>query len=323
MKRIMKIGAYFVLVLLSFPVLATLSSQQQQADEAINQLYHRLSELPNHDMENKLDFISAQFLGKKYQLGALGEGPDAQFDQEPRYRMDSFDCDTFVTTVLALALALDKTGFQQCLAKIRYKEGRVDFLSRNHFVSLDWNPNNQKQGFLQDITLNIKDQNNHSVSKLASALIDKPSWYQHFTTQRIRLNPPNSKEQAKRLIELKALGQQLTKKRSDIPYIPFSVLFDPEGHPNKFIFNQIPSSAIIEIIRPNWNLKEQIGTNLNVSHLGFVFRKNGIIYFRQASSTYGKVVDVPLINYLQAARKSPTIKGIHIEIILPTASCLH
>lgn len=310
-----------VLALLSCQVVATTHPLQQQADEAINKLYHSLAQLPSNDMANRLDFISAQFLGRDYVLGALGEGTDARFDQEPQYRTDAFDCDTYVTTMLALALANDGMSFKQCLARIRYKNGDIDFISRNHFMSLDWNPNNQKQGFIKDITATIKDQNRQSVMKIASALIDKPSWYQHFSEQKIRLHSPNAQEQAKRLVELKALGNQLPIQVAKIPYVPLTALFDNQGHPNHFLFDQIPNGAIIEIVRPNWNLKAQIGTNLNVSHLGFAFRKNGTLYFRQASSEKGKVVEVPLINYLQETLKSPTIKGINIELPLQ-ANCL-
>ena len=93
--------------------------QQEQADVVINQLYHSLNKLPKSDMSARMDIISAKFIGKKYRLGALGEGIDAHYDQRPQYRADAFDCDTYVTTVLALALADNTNGFKQCLRKVR------------------------------------------------------------------------------------------------------------------------------------------------------------------------------------------------------------
>nr|WP_277619301.1 N-acetylmuramoyl-L-alanine amidase-like domain-containing protein [Legionella norrlandica] len=80
----------------------------------------------------------------------------------------------------------------------------------------------------------------------------------------------------------------------------------------------MPNGAIIEIVRPNWDLRKEIGTALNISHLGFAIWINDKLYFRQASSQYGKVIDVPLIDYLDKARSSPTIKGINIQVVLPT-----
>ncbi|CDZ75747.1 hypothetical protein BN59_00005 [Legionella massiliensis] len=305
------------LLLLSPSLEAEVSPIQQQTDAVITKLYQTLDNNPPTNMPNRLDAISSEFIGKVYLLGALGEGPDALYDQEPRYRMDAFDCDTYVTTVLALALAKNQQGFKQCLSKVRYKDGQVDFISRNHFMSLDWNPNNQQQNFIQDITESIKDGNHQAVAQIATALIDKPSWYEHFSNKNIRLNSADENEHTKRLAELKVAGSKLEKQNASIPYLPLTSLFDSQGHPNLFLFEQIPNGAIIEIVRPNWNLRELIGTNLNVSHLGFAFWKNGTLLFRQASSQYGKVVEVPLIDYLRETMKSPTIKGINVEVVVP------
>ncbi|KTD27930.1 MULTISPECIES: N-acetylmuramoyl-L-alanine amidase-like domain-containing protein [Legionella] len=297
--------------------MAAVHLKQQEANPIITELYHSLEHVSNPDMANRLDVISAQFLGKPYILGALGEGTKAHFDQEPRYRIDGFDCDTYVTTVLALALANDQQGFKQCMMKVRYKDGKVSFITRNHFTSLDWNPNNQQQGFIKDITETFRDKDNKSVAEIATALIDKPSWYQHFTDKNIHLNPSDDNERSKRLAELKERGSKLPKQLAQVPYLPFTALFDAQGNPNQFLFAQIPNASIIEIVRPNWDLREQIGTNLNVSHLGFAFWKGGVLYFRQASSKFGHVVEVPLIDYLHEALSSPTIKGINVEVIVP------
>lgn len=100
-----------------------------------------------------------------------------------------------------------------------------------------------------------------------------------------------------------------------IPYIPLGQLINHQGQLNTYLLKQIPSGAIIEIVRPNWHLKEIIGTDLDISHLGFAFWKNNILYFRQASSTEHKVVDLPLLTYLNEASKNPTIGGINVQII--------
>ena len=314
-KTIKWIAFISFLLLLSSKLEA--QTTEHQADYQIKILLQKFKLSPPANMADRVDAISREFVGKPYLLGALGEGSDARYDQKPRYRTDAFDCDTYVTTVLALALAKDEQSFPQCMAKVRYKEGKIDFISRNHFMSLDWNPNNQGQHFIKDITETIKDQNNQPLAKIARALIDKPSWYQHFSNKNIYLNSSNKNEQALRLAELKQAGSKLEKQNATIPYLPLTSLFDAKANPNHFVFAQIPHAAIIEIVRPNWNLHEIIGTNLNVSHLGFVFWKNGTLFFRQASSQYGKVVEVPLIDYLRETLTSPTIKGINIEVVLP------
>ncbi|KTD16854.1 N-acetylmuramoyl-L-alanine amidase-like domain-containing protein [Legionella jordanis] len=304
-------------MLLSSLSLANVHPKQEQADAIINGLYHNLHNNPNSDMATRLETISAQFLGKDYVLGALGEGVKGRFDQAPRYRVDGFDCETFVDTVLAIALADNIQDFRQCICRIRYENGRVSYINRNHFTSIDWNRNNQHQGFLKDITQTFTDVNKQPVSLMTTALIDKPSWYQFHTLASIRLYPENKQEQMLRLAELKNRGSKLSKLPSELPYLPFTVLFNSQGEPNQHLFSQIPNGAIIEIVRPNWNLKDKIGTELDISHLGFAFWKNGALVFREASTVYGHVVDVPLIDYLKEARTSPTIKGINVQIVVP------
>lgn len=296
---------------------AAVHPQQVKADKIFHALYHRLNKLPSNNMPLRLDIISGQFLDKPYALGALGEGINARYDQEPRYRADAFDCDTYVTTTLALALAENEHNFKQCMSKVRYKQGLVRFINRNHFMSIDWNINNQQQGFIKDITESFHDQNNKPIAKIASAFIDKPSWYQHFTANTIRLNLADDNEKIKRLAELKTKGSSLEKRNAQIAYLPLTTLFNLKKEPNQYLFEQIPNASIIEIVRPNWNLREKIGTNLNVSHLGFAFWHNGTLYFRQASSEYGKIVQIPLIDYLRKTLASPTIKGINIQMIVP------
>ncbi len=288
-------------------------SLQAMADKTITQLYNNPMIKPGADIPTRIELFSAQFMGKPYLRGALGEGAQGYYDNTPLYRTDAFDCETYVDTVLALALAHDPADFKQCIRRIRYQDGRVSFIHRNHFTCLDWNKNNQKQGFLKDITTTFHDKNGHSVAKMANALVDKPSWYQHFSTTIIRIKNPSPTEHAKRLASLKEKGSHLPRTLSSIPYIPLTALFSKTGEANTYLFNQIPNGAIIEIVRPNWDLEQQIGTRLNVSHLGFAIRINDTLIFRAATSINQRIMDVPLIDYLQETRKNPTIKGINIQ----------
>lgn len=290
---------------------------EDQADSSISALYHRLNAMPNTSMAERIDWISAQFKGRSYLLGSLGEGPNARYDQYPRYRTDAFDCDTYVNTVVALALANSLPTFQECLRFTRYEAGKIAYIHRNHFTSIDWNINNQQRGLFKDITLDIKNEQSKPVAQIAHAIIDKANWYAYKKLSTIRLQKDNKEEQKKRLVELKAKMNAYKPVTSDIPYLPLSSLFFADNKPNMYLFTQIPQGAIIEIIRPNWNLRKEIGTALNVSHLGFAIWKKDQLYYREASSQLGGVVDVPLIEYLKEARKSPTIKGINVQVMLP------
>jgi hypothetical protein len=288
---------------------------EQQANDAITQLYHSHVLMPTAPISRRIAQISAQSLEKPYLLGALGEGDQAQYDQFPLYRLDAFDCETFVDTVIALAKANNLTEFKRLIRHIRYKKGQVSFITRNHFTCLDWNKNNQQQGFTKDITATIQNQQHHSVAMMAYATIDKPNWYKQLPITRIRLPHASIAEKEKRLTRLRQQGQQFARAQSMTPYIPLSILFDSSGKPDESLFHKIPNGAIIEIVRPNWNLTDLIGTHLNVSHLGFAIRTHGQLMFRAATSTNHRVLDVPLVDYLRETLKSPTIKGINIQVV--------
>lgn len=286
------------------------------ADPTIRQLYHTLAAKPT-PMATRLDTISQRFLNQPYENNALGEGPGTRYDTYPLYRVDAFDCETYVDTVVALALAPEFKHFTQCIKQIRYADGNVSFMTRNHFASLDWNLNNQRTGLLKDITTTLTNQKGEPAALFAETLINKPAWYQKLPADRIRLPHASPEKQAKRLTALRQEGKKFKAEHVSTPYIPLTALFNAEGEPNLDLFDQIPNGAIIEIVRPNWDLVKQTGTHLNISHMGFVFRKNGELRFRHASLLKKQVSDMSLIQYLAETRTSPTIRGINIQIIVP------
>lgn len=302
------------LCLLLLPVWHNLhaDSSELQANRIIQALYHNEVILPNEPLSLRIATISKLFLGKPYQLGALGEGQSGRYNQNPLYRTDAFDCETYVDTVIALALARNLNEFKRLLRHIRYEQGRIGFIHRNHFTCLDWNQNNQRQGFVTDITATITNEAHQIVAKNAQAWINKPGWYQALSLSIIQLPNATLHEKKRRLEALKHQGQTLPQQTSVISYIPFTALFNASGQPNTHLFRQIPNGAIIEVIRPNWDMERQIGTHLNVSHLGFAIWKGDVLLFRHATSTAARVMEVPLIDYLREAQKSPSIRGIHL-----------
>jgi hypothetical protein len=213
--------------------------------------------------------------------------------------------------VLAIAFANDFQTFEQMMKNIRYQDGRISFISRNHFTDLDWNRHNHHLGIVKDITYTIKNENHQSVARFASAQIDKPSWYSHMSIDRIRLIDADENLRRERLALLKARGSRLPSETVQIAYIPLDVLFDKAEKPNAHLFKQIPDGAIVEIVRPNWDLTKTIGTHMNVSHLGFVFWHDGKLLFRNASTLQGHVIDQSLTEYLsQQQKQSRRSKGL-------------
>ena len=141
----------------------------QQYDQVVNELYSTLWETyKNPTIDQKIIFFSHAFLNKPYVWGALGEGPNGIYDQNPLYRTDQFDCLTYVSTVLALAQANSLEEFKKILPLIQYENGEISYTKRNHFTSLDWNKNNEKQGFITDVTRMIHDKAGHPIAVKSS-----------------------------------------------------------------------------------------------------------------------------------------------------------
>jgi len=86
--------------------------------------------------------LARKNVGQPYRLGLLGEYPFELYDPDPMYCLAAADCVTFVEQTYAMALSHDWASFFRLLQRIRYKEGRVGLLTRNHFMEADWNANN-------------------------------------------------------------------------------------------------------------------------------------------------------------------------------------
>ena len=249
--------------------------------------------------------IGESLLGVRYAAGPFGEGPLGRYDRNPLSRFDAFDCTTFVETVTALALSDSGDQFQATLNRLRYMDGEVAFTSRNHFTDLDWIPNNVRAGFYRDVTESVAP----GKTLVARATIDKRAWYAKLPESRIQIPGLAETDRQELLLELRAEGVRYSPEEATVPYVPLTALFGPGGGE---LFDRVPSGSVVNIVRPDWDLVAQIGTHLNVSHQGFAVRKNGVLYFMEASEVLGQVSMVPLADYLRAYRDSPTIKGVNI-----------
>jgi hypothetical protein len=264
-------------------------------------LLHQLSSVPD-----RIDFLTHYFLGKPYLSNPQGEGAESVFDQAPLFRLDGFDCVTFVNNVLALALSHNASEFHHNIVRLNYYNSTPTFDNRFHFISSDWNPQNQKNNIIRDATHEILDENNQCIAVIAEGELDKPNWFLKKSCH----------ETAARAEILKQCAAKFQKEYVRVPYLPLSRLFDRTHQENLFLFDQIPSPSVIEIVRPNWNLYDKIGTNLQVSHMGFSIRtSSGAIVLRHASSEQQCVVEVLLSEYLKHYLDSPTIKGINVQSI--------
>ncbi|MBL7649422.1 MAG: DUF1460 domain-containing protein [Candidatus Hydrogenedentes bacterium] len=103
-----------------------------------------LSKLQGADSSfaRRLERVIQDSVGTPYHDGPLGEGPNAPYDADPLIDLSRVDCVTFVEQSVALASASSLAEATDLLQGYRYKDGQVDFLHRNHFMLVDWTPNN-------------------------------------------------------------------------------------------------------------------------------------------------------------------------------------
>lgn len=287
-----------LLILFTFSVSLSFAGPREEAQNILQRYEAETSPL------TRLELMSREFLGLPYGKGGpLGEGPEGKYDQDPLYRFDTFDCTTYVETLMALALARDINEFETHLDNIRYKDGVVDYFMRNHFTDLQWIPFNIENGYLSEMTYNVVSS---SEVKVAEALINYPGWVLSHKTDQIIVPLASPEEKKLILQELKSHADEFKTETARVPYIEIKRIIA-----NPAILNKIPTGTIVNFVRPNWDLTEAAGTHQNISHQGFLFRIKNVLYLRHASTT-GKVEQLPFIQYLKRLQNHATLKGIHL-----------
>lgn len=304
---------------------ASVPARRPQADSAASDK-HPMAQVKAKTLDARLEAFSRLFLGRPYaNHSALGEGRDGHFDQNPLERFDTFHCVTYLETVVALALARSEDDFREVLRRIRYRKGEIRFETRNHFPCVDWIPNNIANGVFRDVT---KEVAGTATTGVAKAKIDRGAWYRFMGPDRIVLPDADSATRATRLEELRHRGDKIRPVTGSVRYIPLHVLFPQEPQTaekpldatvpeNTELFGRIENGTVVSIVRPNWNVLKVIGTRMNVSHQGFLFRIDGVLYLRHAKREIGnKITQEPFVDYLRRAIAFKTIGGIHLMKVI-------
>lgn len=105
------------------------------------------------DLRKRVLHLARKNLGQPYELYLLGEAPFETHDPQPLYCLTKSDCLVFTEHTLAMALSRDWTGFMRLLQRIRYRDGQIGVVTRNHFTESDWNPSNR--WLARDITTEL------------------------------------------------------------------------------------------------------------------------------------------------------------------------
>jgi len=279
------------------------SQYHQQVNDSrhkINNILHELKGYRNQDKNRQVAYIVKRLSDIPSPFNAsegIGEGdwqpksftykPGAiHINQNPVYRLDFLDCQTFVQVALALLYSNSLNQFDRNYLKISYGSAgnpnneMVHYYNRNHFIDADFNPINQRNGWLTDVTSQGVLSSHASVS---TAKFNRKNWFlqqQKNLTEHVRvLNRVNGPAMAKRFatLYLKNNNRNFTLRKITLSYLDKNklVIKKPDGkyQPNTFLFDEIPTPAIAEIASDMKDMKNSLGTEFNVSHLGLIYRE--------------------------------------------------
>lgn len=93
-------------------------------------------------LQERMKHLARKGLGQPYDIYLLGEYPAEIYDRQPLYSLDKSDCVVYTEHILAMAMGHDWQSFFSILQRIRYKDGIISYITRNHYSEYDWGPNN-------------------------------------------------------------------------------------------------------------------------------------------------------------------------------------
>jgi len=105
------------------------------------------------DLQKRIVHLGRKNLGQPYQIYLLGEFPYELYDSQPLYELRKSDCVVFSEHTYAMALSSNWREFFRTLQRIRYKDGEIGMLTRNHYTIADWDRNNR--WLMEDVTREV------------------------------------------------------------------------------------------------------------------------------------------------------------------------
>ncbi len=247
--------------------------------------------------------IGQKLIGRPYVAHTLERGPDEALVVDLR----RFDCQTFVESVLALALAEHESdgqpkatdrsltdrptppdanrldmAFRRYLTRLRYRHGQINgYASRLHYLS-DWFRDNEQKGILRDVTQEV---GGVQVSKSLSFMTHSPAKYPQLSN---------------RLVFQQVAQVEQSLSRQSFWFIPKKNL--------RAVEDRLQDGDVVMLTagRPG----------LDARHVGFVVRQNGRAHLLHASSEYGTIMltTIPLSDYVASHKH---MSGVRVARLRP------
>jgi hypothetical protein len=313
--------------------------------DKVQQVLEALQPYRQQNPDAQIAFIAQQLTDIPYtESGAMGEGdwqpgaltyhPGAvHVQQNPVYRLDSMDCQTLVQVALGLFYANNLPQFEKTIVHMTYGAAGnphgeyIHYFNRNNFIDGDWNPINQHQGFLTDATKGVL----APYSAKTSAIISRQQWFanQIHDLGNVRvLAEKNGPAMAQRFqtTYMNLSYPRFQREKVTMGYVPKEklALLQADGNyqPNEELLAKIPTPAVAEIIRDAkiWRhggrlVKNTIGTELTVSHLGLLYRQ----HFQRGELIYQKITCAAVYRREQVCQVTPvTCEKSHCDELMFT-----
>jgi len=234
--------------------------------------------LSDSDIADIIVTVGKSFIGTEYVAGTLDKNTKSE---KLVIKISGLDCVTFVENTLAISRIIRKGNFDfesysDELTKIRYRDGEINgYSSRLHYFT-DWIYDNEKKGIVSDITKSIGGIPYYKTIDFMSSHAD--SYKQLADNSDI-------------VDEMKDIEKKMNRR--DLYYIKKSEVDD--------YYESLQSG---DIIATTTNIE-----GLDVTHTGFIYKKNGKTHFLHASITKGEIIisKEELKEYLKGNKKQTGI----------------
>jgi hypothetical protein len=213
-------------------------------------------------------------LGAPYVASPLGEGEGAGADADPRFRLDAFDCMTFVETAVALGSAATLAEAARALDDVRYA-GAPSLAGRNHEVLSQWIPSNVARGWIADVGAAVGGARARREAKAFS----KASWAAVRAAGRAIPGLPRSRLPTG-VFELDVVAAE------DVPAVA----------------DRLPEGAIAFVVRVDAPERAT-----RITHAGLVVRgPRGEVRVRHATSSKGiaRVIEEPIARFVRREERA-------------------
>jgi hypothetical protein len=235
--------------------------------------------LKNESISKIIETVGLSFLGTEYVAGTLDENI---YSEQLVIKISGLDCVTFVENTLAMSRAIESgsptfANYKDELQTIRYRDGKIEgYTSRLHYFS-DWIYDNEQKGIVKDITKKIGGVPYNKKINFMSTHSDS---YKQLGTDDGESNAI-----------IKSIEKKINAR---------NLYYIPKGEVDTY-YDDLQTG---DIIATTTEIK-----GLDVTHTGYIYKKNGKTYFLHASIIAKEVIvsKEELKAYLKSDKKKTGI----------------